>query len=170
MIRSIVSRYWSEAFRREEAMQEIWTHAFGRREALDPARLDEFAPWLTALARNRCIDLLRKESRSIGPGHDDQTRVLETIKTFPDQERSAETAELREAVEVFRAKLKQQWRRFFDLHFLQGLGYAEVSARLSTSQTRCKYMKRMLVRRARRDARLLAALGRHVSPGGDNAR
>lgn len=165
MARSIVSRYWSGAFHREEAMQEIWVHAFKRRESLDPSRLDEFGAWFTALARNRCIDLLRREGREIGPDIEDPALALEKAHTDPAQEQAVEAAELNEAVEAFLAKLDPQWRLFYELNFVLGLGYGEISERLSISRTRCKYMKRVLVGRARRDTRLLAALGRHVPAG-----
>lgn len=164
-----MNRYWPGAFQREEAMQEIWVHAFKRRESLDPSRLDEFGAWFTALARNRCIDLLRREGREIGPDIDDPTTALERAHTAPAQEQVVESAELNEAVEAFLAKLDPQWRMFYELNFVLGLGYGEISQRLSISRTRCKYMKRVLVGRARRDARLLEAIGRHEHAGGLHA-
>lgn len=169
MARSIVSRYWSGAFHREEAMQEVWVHAFKKRESLDPSRLDEFGAWFTALARNRCIDLLRREGREIGPDIENPSRALENVPTVPIQEQAVESAELNDAVEAFLEKLEPQWRMFYELNFVLGLGYAEISERLSISRTRCKYMKRVLIGRARRNTRLLAALGRHDYAGGTNA-
>jgi RNA polymerase sigma factor (sigma-70 family) len=169
MARSIVNRYWSGAFHREEAMQEIWVHAFKKRESLDPSRLDEFGAWFTALARNRCIDLLRREGREIGPDIDNPSKALENVQTAPAQEQAVEKNELNDAVEAFLDKLEPQWRMFYEMNFVLGLGYNEISERLSISRTRCKYMKRVLVGRARRDTRLLAALGRHDHAGGANA-
>ena len=169
MARSIVNRYWSGAFHREEAMQEVWVHAFKKRESLDPSRLDEFGAWFTALARNRCIDLLRREGRDIGPDIENPARVLEKVPTAPAQEQAVENNELNDAVEAFLKKLEPQWRMFYELNFVLGLGYNEISERLSISRTRCKYMKRVLVGRARRNARLLAALDRHDQAGGANA-
>jgi RNA polymerase sigma factor (sigma-70 family) len=150
-------------------MQEVWVHAFKQRESLDPSRLDEFGAWFTALVRNRCIDLLRREGREIGPSIENPSKTLEKLQTAPVQEQVIENTELNDAVEAFLAKLDPQWRSFYELNFVLGLGYAEISERLSISRTRCKYMKRVLVGRARRDARLLAALGRHVLAGGVHA-
>jgi RNA polymerase sigma-70 factor (ECF subfamily) len=169
MARSVVNRYWSGAFHREEAMQEIWVHAFKKRESLDPARLDEFGAWFTALARNRCIDLLRREGREIGPDIENPSKALESVQTAPAQEQAVENTELNDAVEAFLEKLEPQWRMFYELNFVLGLGYNEISERLSISRTRCKYMKRVLVGRARRNPRLLAALDRHDHAGGANA-
>ena len=150
-------------------MQEVWVHAFKKRESLDPSRLDEFGAWFTALARNRCIDLLRREGREIGPDIENPSRALENVPTVPIQEQAVESAELNDAVEAFLEKLEPQWRMFYELNFVLGLGYAEISERLSISRTRCKYMKRVLIGRARRNTRLLAALGRHDYAGGINA-
>ena len=150
-------------------MQEIWAQAFRRREALDPWRLDEFGAWLKALARNRCIDLLRKESREIGPDYEDPSKALDHVQTPPTQEQAVETTELNDAVEAFKAKLRPMWRSFFELHFVEGLRHIEIADRLSISRARCKYMKSVLIRRARRNSRLLAALGRYMNTGGFHA-
>lgn len=99
MLRSIVSRYWRGAFQREEAMQEIWSLAYRQRESLDPSRFGEFAAWLATLSRNRCIDLLRKQGREIGPGFEDPARDLESLPANGAQERSVEAADLQAAVE-----------------------------------------------------------------------
>jgi RNA polymerase sigma factor (sigma-70 family) len=169
MARSITCRFFRGAFQQEEAMQEIWAKAFKQREALDPGRLDKFGAWLKTLARNCCIDLLRKKNREIGPGFKDSSEELEKLYENATQERAAEAAEIHDAVEAFKAKLQPKWRSFFDLHFTQGLDYPEISRRLSISRARCKYFKRVLVRRARRNKRLLEALGRYVHRGGSDA-
>jgi RNA polymerase sigma-70 factor (ECF subfamily) len=160
MLRSIVSRYWRGAFQREEAMQEIWSLAYRRRESLDPSRLGEFAAWLATLARNRCVDLLRKQGREIGPGFDDPSRGLESLPASGGQERSVEASDLRAAVEAFAQKLPSKWRSFFDLHFKKELGYEEIAEKLNISRARCKYLKRVLVNRARKNKKLMEALGR----------
>ena len=165
MLRSIVSRYWRGVFQREEAMQEIWAQAYRQRESLDPQRLSEFAAWLATLARNRCVDLLRKQGREIGPGFDDPQRGLESLPANGAQERAVETADLRAAVDEFAGKIPAKWRSFFDLHFKKGLGYEEISKQLGISRARCKYLKRVLVKRARKNMKLMEALGR----GGSHA-
>ena len=154
---------------REDAMQEIWVHAFQKREVVDPARSDEFGGWLAVLARRKCIDLLRKQGRSPGPGAGDPAKALERVQSSPTQEQAVQTAELLAAVEAFKAGLRPAWSEFFELHFVQGLGYAEVSERLGISRTRCKYMKRVLAGRARRNLGLVGALDRHLRAGGDDA-
>lgn len=163
MLRSIVSRYWRGAFQREEAMQEIWAQAYRRRESLDPQRFSEFSAWLATLARNRCVDLLRKEGREIGPGFDDTSGDLPVNGM---QEKSVEASDLQTAVDEFAGRLPEKWRAFFDLHFKKGLGYQEIAGRLKISLARCKYLKRVLVKRAQKSTKLMEALGR----GGTDAR
>ncbi len=141
-------------------MQEVWLKAYQQREALDPERLEQFAAWLGTLARRRCIDLLRKQGRR--PRAADG---LEADKELPDieaddPERAAQVAELKTAVADFQDRLEGQWQTFFRLHFVEGLGLAEIGQRLGLRASRCKYMKREIVKRARRSPGLLAALGR----------
>jgi len=169
-IRFQVMRYWQGVFQCEEAMQEIWVHTYQQREALDPSRFGEFGAWLATLARNRCIDLLRKQGRTIGPNTKDPTETIDRVEEPPDQENAVAASEIRAALDSFKAKLKPHWRTFFVLHFEQGLGYAEIAARLSIGRTRCKYMKRVLLARAKRNADLRAIVGRSLDSEVDNAR
>lgn len=159
LVRAIVARFWRSVFEQEEAMQEIWVHAFKQRESLDPERVASFPGWLAVLARRRALDLLRAAGQ---PGVAvEEDSALESLVSPPEQEIAAELVELREAVESFAGKLKSAWRQFFDLHFVEGLDYEEVAQRLSISRLRCKYMKKVLAVRARRNPALMAALGRY---------
>jgi DNA-directed RNA polymerase specialized sigma24 family protein len=76
-----------------------------------------------------------------------------------------ELAELSAAVEAFRARLEPHWQRFFTLYFVQELDYAEVAATLRISRLRCKYMKKVLLRKAQQSAALAEALGRAHAGG-----
>ncbi len=168
LVRGAVSRYWRSAFEREEAMQEIWVHVFRGREALDPDRLETFSGWLAVLVRNRCLDLLRRPATEPVPVAT-EAEALAWLDEPPAQEASVEQAELREAVATFTARLKPAWRDFFELHFVQGLEYGEVCERLGIGRIRCKYMRKVLAARARRNRALLAALGRPAATGGGDA-
>lgn len=159
-VRHIAARHWSGAFGQEEAMQEVWLKAYQQREALDPERLDQFAAWLGTLARRRCIDLLRMEARrprSAG-GLEADRDVPDSVEFDP--ERAVQVAELSAAVKMFRQRLDESWQGFFELHFVEGLGLSQISERLGLRPSRCKYLKREIVKRARRSPGLLAALGR----------
>lgn len=160
-VRHIAARYWSGPFAQEEAMQEVWLKAYQQREALDPDRLEQFAAWLGTLARRRCIDLLRKQGRRPRPADGPEADREVPDSDADDPERTAQLAELKAAVAGFRERLDERWQTFFRLHFIEGLGFAEVGQRLNLSPSRCKYMKREIVKRARRSPGLLAALGRY---------
>jgi RNA polymerase sigma factor (sigma-70 family) len=159
-VRAVVSRFFSRPFMQEEAMQEVWTHVYRQRVALDPERYDQVAAWLAVLARRKCIDLLRQQGRS--PALVDAAADLQADRGFdpPEQVASVERSELLAAVAAFKRKLRPGWRAFFELHFEQGFGYPEVAERLGIGRIRCKYMKRVLVGRAKRNRALMGVLGR----------
>ncbi len=161
-VAAVAGHFFRSEFEREEALQEIWLHAYRQRETLDPGRLDSFEGWLATLARRRCLDLLRR-----APGAGEEPAGAEELAGHgPDPQRQAELAQVRQAVDQFAGKLKPGWRSFFQLHFVEGLGYEEVAARLNISRLRCKYMKKVLAARARRNPGLAEALGRRRERGG----
>src|SRR5262249_34983487 len=143
-----------------EAMQEIWLHIFRQRETLDPARFETFSGWLAVLSRRCCIDLLRGKLDASEVA--DEGSALDWLMAAPEQETAVEIAELMREAEAIRTRLKPLWRAFFDLYFVEGLGYEEVGKRLSIGKLRCKYMRKVLAMRARRSKPLMAALGRFV--------
>ena len=159
-VRHIAARYWSGVFAQEEAVQEVWLKAYQQREALDPDRLEQFAAWLGTLARRRCIDLLRKEGRRLRPADAVEVERELPDEVGPDPERAAQVEELKAAVATFRERLDGEWQAFFGFHFVEGLGLSETAERLDLRRSRCKYLKREIIKRARRSPGLLAALGR----------
>lgn len=159
LVRSIVNRFWSSEFEREEAAHLVWLHAYERRADVDPDRHASFAGWLATLARHRSIDRLRKQGRQIGPDFDDPQRVLDVRPSGEDAEQSLRRKELADVLLVFAAKLEPDWRAFFELHFLNDLDYGQVEEKLGIGLRRCKYMKKVLAEKARRHAPLRQALG-----------
>lgn len=159
LMRGVTARYWKGTFEREEAMQEIWLHVFRHRDALDLARAGAFAGWLAVLARRRCIDLLRHRVDLVPLDDVDEAEALFWL-TAPAEAQPGEDAELVRAVGAFKARLDPVWRQFFELHFVEGLDYAEIGVRMKIGKLRCKYMRKVLGERARRNAALMAALGR----------
>ncbi|OGQ11751.1 MAG: hypothetical protein A2138_20040 [Deltaproteobacteria bacterium RBG_16_71_12] len=134
-------------------MQEVWLHIWKNRSAVDANRAGELAVFLAVLARRRCIDLLRTKT----PEQQLDDIAEPAAGELPDV---VEQSEIAAAVAAFKQKLRPQWGRFFDLHFVQGLPYDDVAARMSISKLRCKYMKKVLATRARNNVELLAALNR----------
>lgn len=154
MVRAIAARYFRGLFWQEEAIQEIWIHVLHRRRALDTERLASFEGWLSTLARRRCIDLLRRQ----GKHRVEEEAPVREGETPPDP---AERRELAEAVAAFKADLDAEAREVFELHLEQDLTYGEIEARTGRPAHRSKYVKKLLLDRARRHRQLLAALGRY---------
>ena len=167
LVRAVVAKLWRSVFEQEEAMQEIWVHAFRQRGSLDAGRPESFGAWLTVLARNRALDLLRATARRAEVPQETEDASWEPLSASGLQQQAAEELELRMAVDRFVAGLKPAWRSFFELHFVQGLEYAAVAERLSISRLRCKYMRKVLAARAQRSTQLMAALGRSTVAGDD---
>ena len=84
------------------------------------------------------------------------------METASTQERTVEEAALAAAVDRFREGLAPAWRLFFDAWFVKGLAYPDVAAALGISRIRCKYMRKVIASRARRDPAIMAAIGRAV--------
>jgi RNA polymerase sigma factor (sigma-70 family) len=161
MVRGIVSRFWKRPWEQEDAMQEIWAHAFRNRDAIDPSRPDDLPGWVAVLSHRRCVDLLRARNPA-APAPDDPSDVLEAMETASSPQRTAEDAALAAAVERFRDTLAPAWRLFFDAWFVKGLAYPEVAAALGISRIRCKYMRKVIAGKARRDPTIMAAIGREL--------
>lgn len=169
IVRGTVARFWRGAFEREDAIQEVWMQVYRNREALDLSRASTFSGWLAVLARRRCIDLLRQTGAVVQTDELGEAAALEQTSIALAAEENVESAELRDAVAAFKLKLKPGWREFFTLHFVEGLDYCEVAARLSISKLRCRYMRKVLIGRARKSSQLLMALGRCAPKGGGDA-
>jgi RNA polymerase sigma-70 factor (ECF subfamily) len=156
----VVGRFWENSIEREDAAQEVWLHVFQHRDAIDPERTAELGGWIFVVARRRCIEILRASGKDLvllDPETDDAP-----AEAPPDP---AEARDLAEAIDTFTAKLEPQWREFFKLYFVEGLDYGEIGKRLQIGRIRCKYMKKVLAARARRNDALLRVLEREKSGG-----
>lgn len=160
LVRHVARGFFRDAFRQEEAIQEVWLLAYQKREHLDLERLSEFEGWLRVLARRRCIDLVRQEARTHGREAPAEPDALEgEAPVAADQDWQLARRELQAAVGEFQARLKPAWRAFFALCFVQGRDAAEAGRELGFGRVRSKYLKRALAARARRSPRLRRALG-----------
>ena len=155
LVHGVVSRWVTGPFEQEEAVQDVWCHVFEKRGAVDPARFAEFEGWLATVAQHRCIDRLRRARLVPGDGG---AVDAEQIPTPPHQDTVVAERELADALAAFKARLKPAFATFFELHFVEGLSYAEIASRMSISTLRCRYMKRVLALRAQRSRVLMNAL------------
>ncbi len=148
----LVRRFFFGAFDQEEALQEVWLKLYRMRERFDVSRTAEFLPWVRQVARNRCLDLLKERSRGRGVTGGDTEPSCEA----PQVEEIAERR-LRQALAEFEASLDMEDRKVFRLCFVEERSHEEVAAVAGISIRRSKYLKKKLLARLMRNARLRAA-------------
>jgi len=102
----------------EDVAQEALAQAFTRIPALrDP---EQFGPWLARIARNACIDLLRRRTR--------ERRVL-AEQVRPDRSGLADTTGLERAI----AQLPEKYRLALLLYYFDGQSTENVAKMLNLS-------------------------------------
>jgi len=153
-LRSLVARFFSRPFEREEALQEIWLLAHRMAAAYDPER-GELLPWLRVLGANRCKELLRAQGRR--PAADvelDPESLAETL----DPEQVTRAARARAAVARFEGALGAEEARVFRLSLVEERAHDEVARAVGITVRRCKYLRMKLLLRAAADGELRRAL------------
>lgn len=102
---------------------------------LEQVPTSAFRPWLYRVARNLCLDQLRRRKfklrlfRDIEKDDDHPHVPVDTFGDRPDQ--IAETREAQERIEDAIQKLPQRFREAFLLCEIQGLSYEDASAILN---------------------------------------
>ena len=138
----------------------VWVQAYEKRQDVDADRHETFPGWLATLARNRCIDRLRRQGRQVGPDRQDPQINLDAAAQPAQVEAMLAQKQLAAVLENFAAGLEGEWQLFFRLHFQQGLTYAQVDEQMRIGERRCKYLKKVLAAKASRHKPLLEVLGR----------
>ncbi|MBX3376251.1 MAG: sigma-70 family RNA polymerase sigma factor [Phycisphaeraceae bacterium] len=127
----------------EDIIQEVFATAFRNIGAFRPEGQDAFYRWLTAIADNRVIDVVRAQNaakRGGGRGVAGQERssiaALIDVVAVNDRtpSRSAGGHEAAAAVQVALAGLKPEYREALALRYLEGLGVAETAARMGKTE------------------------------------
>ncbi len=129
-----------DAHQAQDVMQEVYTKAFRHLERYDQSR--PFSTWIYAIARNSCIDHLRRRRRdplahaatgasgsvADGSGIPDLDGLPE--RTAMDPARLAERNDLMVAVRRELAKLPDHRRAAVEMKIVEGLTYREIAAAL----------------------------------------
>jgi RNA polymerase sigma-70 factor (ECF subfamily) len=127
----------------EDIIQEVFATAFRNIGAFRPEGQDAFYRWLTVIADNRVIDVVRAQNaakRGGGRGVAGQERssiaALIDMVAVNDRtpSRSAGGHEAAAAVQVALAGLKPEYREALALRYLEGLGVAETAARMGKTE------------------------------------
>jgi RNA polymerase sigma-70 factor, ECF subfamily len=150
----IVRRFFSGAFDQEEAMQEVWLRLYCMRDRFDVNRVAEFVPWSRQVARNLCIDLLKKRGRS----HEVSVEDFDRLPREPAQFGAVTDTRLRQALAEFVSRLDREEQHFFELCFVRELPHEEIAEAMSITIRRSKYLKKKLLARLMKNTTLRAAL------------
>ena len=127
----------------EDIIQEAFATAFRSIGTFRPEGPDAFYRWLTAIADNRLIDVVRAQNAAkrgggrAGLGQERSSiAALIDLVAFNDRtpSRSAGGREAAAAVQVALAGLKPEYREALSLRYLEGLSVAEAAGRLGKSE------------------------------------
>jgi RNA polymerase sigma-70 factor (ECF subfamily) len=118
----------------EDAVQEAFLRAWRRADTYD-ARRGEVAAWLAAIARNTCLDVVRRQRLKpapFDPDDDDLPRdygdpVTDVAATVEERSRAAQ---VRRAL----AALSAEQRQVIELSYFAGLTRREIAARLDVPE------------------------------------
>lgn len=154
-----VRRFFLRPFDQEEAFQEAWLQIYRMRGKVDVNRHAELEAWIRKVARNRCLDLLRRRNRQRDVPDDELEPTQEATQQHQLRDRR-----LRQAVGEFVKELPDEEQRHFELCFVQELPHQQIGEQLSISARRSKYLKRKMLQRMLRSPALRRA---YDEPGDD---
>jgi RNA polymerase sigma-70 factor (ECF subfamily) len=154
---SYASRLLGDPHRARDAAQET----FLRLVSADRAEVDgHLGPWLFAVCRRHCVDVLRKETRM----HAADTELLDrTVGQAEDPAIAAETSDQSSHALGAVAGLPPNQREVVELRFRHGLSYAEIARVTGHSATNVGFLLHVAMKTLR--ARLHAGDG-DVRAGG----
>lgn len=104
-----------------DAAQEVFLKAHGALDRYDGAR--KFSTWILAIARNHCIDQIRKPSNRPNAPLLEESRMSEDPAPGPGK--ALESAQARKLIEKAVEELPEIYREAIQLYHFQELSYAE---------------------------------------------
>lgn len=107
----------------DDLAQETFVRAFVHFDRFDPER--PLLPWLLAIARRLCLDVLRREKLMPTVGE-----IAATIDPAPGPERRASVNEEMARLEEALADLDEGPREAIFLFHLEGMSYRDIAAAL----------------------------------------
>lgn len=126
----------------EDALQDVYVNAWRRAGTFDPARATAMT-WLITLARNQCIDRLRRHRET---PLDDAT-AQRIIAPDPDPPSVSEASEQRQRLEHCLGTLADQQRQVVRAAFFTGATYIQLAERIGVPLATMKsWIRRSLIR------------------------
>lgn len=126
----------------EEVLQEVYINVWRRADRFDAVRATAMT-WLITLARNHCIDHLRRR-REVPLDDSTAGRIVDP---GPGPARSSEASEQRQRLEDCLATLAERQRQAVRAAFFSGATYNQLAARLEVPLATMKsWIRRSLIR------------------------
>ncbi|HLH26618.1 MAG TPA: sigma-70 family RNA polymerase sigma factor [Chloroflexota bacterium] len=123
----------------EDATQDVFIQVFG---ALPRARLDvPLRPWLYRIARNRCLDVLKRKratSFSALADDEDEAGVADVPDSAPLPDELAERADLQRLLTAAIDTLAPAYREVVALRYAGDLGFGEIAMVLGMPENSVK--------------------------------
>jgi len=130
LLRFVASRV-RDAHAAQDLVQEVYAKAYRHRARFDETR--SFSTWIFTIARNACIDHLRRRVRdplsSLAPNAPVTPPELDSLedRRAPDPQAAAELHDLVQAIRAELAKLPDQRRAAVEMKIMEGLTYREIA-------------------------------------------
>jgi RNA polymerase sigma factor (sigma-70 family) len=135
-IRAYASGMLADFDRAEDITQEVFISAL--RRLRDTERPIAFKPWIYQIAKNACIDELRRAKRNIEvPFEEDTPDAGATADLFsrePDPEAAAESKQQLDDLRRAFGGVSELHRRILVLREFEGLSYGQIGARLGMTR------------------------------------
>lgn len=132
----VILRIQGDRSRAEDVLQEVYVNVWRAASSFDAAKAQPLT-WLTAIARNRAIDSLRRAQTapatvSLSPDDDDEDAPMHDIASADDEPlRLLQRAGQARAVAGCIGELAAPQQQCLALAFYQGLSHAEVAAQMA---------------------------------------
>jgi RNA polymerase sigma-70 factor (ECF subfamily) len=132
-VRGLCRQLLGSAERAEDAAQEAFIRAYKSFASYDPAQ--PFAAWIMKIARNHCLDVLRRRGTERGIFGEEADEVAAIEDTDTDGLGELLTAERARAVNAAVADLPERYRLPLVLAYFADASYDEIAAELGITRT-----------------------------------
>ena len=142
VVYAVALRVLGDTAAAEDVLQEIFMQLWRNPGAFDSGR-GNLAPWLAVIARNRAVDVLRKQRP--------QTEISETVVSVePDLANQADRGRIIEKVRAVLKDLPAPQRSALEMAYFEGYSHSEIAEKtgepLGTVKTRIRNGLRLLRR------------------------
>ena len=131
-VRGLCRQLLGSTERAEDAAQESFVRAYRALASRDPAL--PFIAWIMRIARNHCLDLLRRRTREKALFGDEEVETVAVAAPGTDGLGAAITAERAAEVNAAVAKLPERYRVPLALAYFGDQDYDEIAAALGITR------------------------------------